>query len=292
MLVSAFAKLNLSLEVLGRRSDGFHEIRSVMQAVDLADRIEIRPAPELTVSCDCPDLEGERNLVWRAARDLAACGGKAPAAEITVSKRIPVGMGLGGGSSDAAAVLLALNEFWELKLPLASLAEIAAGLGSDVPYFLWGGAALSTGRGELVEPLPSRPGVGVTLVCPQSTLENKTARLYSRLTPGHYSDGGVTRLLLQNIMTGQYADELFSNVFEVVALSEFPSLREIYHLVAASAGRRPHLTGAGPALFLMPSNEEECRRVSGALPPSLARAYFVRTLGRAGQRTPFPFSEN
>ena len=280
MLVNALAKVNLCLEVLGRRGDGYHEIRTVMQTIDLADQIEVTPADSLQVECDNPALGGENNLVWLAATAFAKSCGRLPLVNIKVRKGIPVGMGLGGGSSDAAAVILALNELWEADYPLNRLAEIAAGLGSDVPFFLWGGAALASGRGEIVEPLPARPGMPLTLVCPQATLEAKTARLYASLTPASYSDCGVTQRLLQNIMVGQYSDDLLSNAFEGVAFREFLGLKEVFDKVELSVGRRPHLTGAGPAGFLLPSNEDEHQAVSRALQSLGASAYFVRTTGR------------
>ena len=280
MLVSAFAKLNLSLEVLGKRGDGYHEVRTVMQTVDLCDELEIFPSSGLDVRCDDPSLDGESNLVWRAARDVARFRGRLPLVSIYVRKRIPVGMGLGGGSSDAAAVLVALNELWDLRLPLGDLASLAGELGSDVPFFLWGGAALASGRGEVIEPLPARPGLPVTLICPNESLESKTAQIYGRLQPYHFSDGGVTQRLVQEMMSGFYGDNLFVNAFDEAASSEFPSLREVAGAVEAACGRRPHLTGTGPGLFLLPSSEREHAGIQKALPPDLARAYFVRTLGR------------
>ena len=286
MLVSAFAKLNLCLEILGKRGDGYHEVRTVMQAIDLADSIEVRPASELKLRCSIPGLEGENNLGWRAATDLAKHGRRIPMAEISIEKRIPTGMGLGGGSSDAAAVLLALNDLWDLKLPLAQLANIAAGLGSDVPFFLWGGAALAGGRGDDVQPLPSRPGLPVTLICPTETLEAKTAHLYGKLQPQNFSDGGVVQHLIQNIMSGHYPDDMFCNAFESVAMREFPSLTEIYDTVVQATGRRPHMTGAGPALFLLPSSEAECSRVGDALAYEQAQVVPVRTLGRGTPLAP------
>ena len=112
-----------------------------MQAIDLEDEIEIATSDSLSLQCDDPALNDEENLAWRAAVDLAKRAGRLPTVAITIKKHIPVGMGLGGGSSDAAAVILALNEFWELDFPLATLADVAAVLGSDVPYFLWGRGA-------------------------------------------------------------------------------------------------------------------------------------------------------
>ena len=284
MLVRAHAKLNLCLEALGRRPDGFHEVRTVMQAIDLADDLEILPSATLRFRCDDPALEGEHNLVWQAATTLAASCGRLPLAEITLKKHIPVAMGLGGGSSDAAAALLALDKLWGLNLPLERLVEIGSRLGSDVPYFFWGGAALASGRGDIIEPIPARTGVPVTVIFPESTIPSKTASMYGFLGPSDYSDGGVTRRCLQNLMEGLGADDLLYNVFQDLALREFPGLQEIFDAVTQACGRRPHLTGAGPAMFLLPSSEKEHSEVFQALQHHGARAYFVRTLGRSHRK--------
>ena len=284
MLVKAHAKLNLCLEVLERLPSGYHEIRTVMQAIDLADDLEIVPSSTLRVRCDDPALEGEHNLVWQAVTALAASCGRLPLADITLKKRIPVGMGLGGGSSDAAATLQALDEVWGLALPLEKLVEVGSRLGSDVPYFFWGGAALASGRGDIIEPIPARTGVPVTVIFPESTIQSKTASMYGHLGPSDFSDGGVTRRLVQNVMSGQWADELLYNAFEEIALREFPGLEDLYCTVTGACGRRPHLTGAGPAMFLLPSSVREHTAVCQALQPHGAQAYFVRTLGRADRK--------
>ena len=281
MKVAAFAKLNLTLEVLGRRGDGYHNISTVIQAVDLADELEIRPAADLRVECSDPALGGKGNLVGQAAAALAESSGRRPGAHIRINKVIPVGRGLGGGSSDAAAALLALNRVWELDRPLPELCRIGASLGSDVPYFLQGGAAWVEGRGEQVAPLPSKPGVGVILICPGQTWENKTARMYGQLTAAHYSDGGITRRMVENLRAGRLDGELLHNVFTEPALQCFPGLAALYNQVGEIAGRRPCLTGAGPALFLLPAGEPDYLRLANALHPEAAAAYFVRTMGRA-----------
>ncbi len=281
MLIKAHAKINLCLEVLGRRADGYHEIRTVMQAIDLVDDLEIVPSSSLRVMCDDADIEETGNLVWKAANALAASSGLLPRAAITLKKGIPAGMGLGGGSSDAAAILLALNKLWGLDLSLDRLVEIGSLLGSDVPYFFWGGAALASGRGDIIEPVPARPGVPVTLIVPEMTIQSKTARMYGSLVPFDFSDGGVTRRCLQNMMAGQWADDILYNTFEAVALREFPCLDGLFDAVTDACGRRPHLTGAGPAMFLLPSSEREHVSVAQALQPHRAKAYFVRTLGRS-----------
>jgi 4-diphosphocytidyl-2-C-methyl-D-erythritol kinase len=277
--VPAFAKINLTLEVLGRRDDGYHEVKTILQTVDLADALDIQPAPALLVECDDPDLNGEANLVWQVAVALAKSRGIEPKARIFIKKRIPTGMGLGGGSSDAAAALAALNQLWGLFLPMQELAQIAAGAGSDVPFFLWGGAALAEGRGERIRPLTPLLPVPVLLICPNDTMPGKTARLYSRLTPAHYSDGGITRRVLKNWVAGQPVVDSISNVFEEVAFQAFPGLEQLYRRVEELSAARPHLSGAGPALFCLPSSEEEYQRIAKALQSYNVKAYLVHTTG-------------
>lgn len=280
MKTLAFAKINLTLEVLGRRGDGYHEVRTILQTIDLADVIEVSPGPALRVECDDTALRGEANLVWQAAVKLAERGNVEPHAEINVEKHIPAGMGLGGGSSDAASALVALNHLWNLELATEELAEVAAELGSDVSFFLWGGTALAQGRGEQVTPLPAPPPLPVTLVCPRNTMTNKTATLYSRLRPDHYSDGGATGRMIEILTGGQFVGEsvagLISNVFEEVAPEVFLDLARIQQGLG-SLGRF-HICGSGPGLFSLPSGEDEYQRVAQALQSCDVEVYLFHTV--------------
>ena len=160
--IPAFAKINLSLEVIGRRDDGYHDVATILQTIDLADELALEPANTLSVTCDDPGLAGESNIVWRAATNLASRAGILPRARIHITKRIPVAAGLGGGSADAAAALLGLNRMWELNLATPELHQVAATLGSDVPFLLTGGTALATGRGDVLHPLPPLPETHVS----------------------------------------------------------------------------------------------------------------------------------
>ena len=152
MTIEAHAKINWTLEVLGTRPDGYHEIRSVVLPVSLHDTVVLEAAD--TISCEMPgmDVAQDANLAYRAALALKSATGCARGARICVCKRIPAGAGLGGGSADAAAVLNGLNDLWNLHLPKGELCEIAAGVGSDVPALTFGGAVLMEGRGERVTP--------------------------------------------------------------------------------------------------------------------------------------------
>ncbi len=283
----AHAKLNLTFEVLGKRGDGYHEVKTVMQTIGLSDQLVIEHWPTLQVQCDSPELSGEVNLVWKAAAALARSQGIQPRASIRLRKRIPVAMGLGGGSSDAASALRALNELWEISASTDELAEIAAEVGSDVSFFLWGGTALAEGRGELVSPLPPLPPLNLTLVFPDLTINDKTRRMYSRMTPANYSDGGVTRRLAQLLTGGQFVAESIRgcvyNVFQDIAEWEFPALAEMRQAALERGGPELHLCGAGPAMFAIPSSEMEHRAVVEALQPLGVGVYLVTAVGPVAQ---------
>lgn len=153
--IRSFAKVNLALAVLGKRADGYHEIRTVFQSIDLHDDVEIRPSPRLELSCEgLESVPTEQNTVWRAAVALAKAVPPPSGAHILLRKRIPQGSGLGGGSSNAAAALLGLRRFWGLDIPMDKLRPLAAAIGSDVPFFSKGERPLALGAGRKSIPCP------------------------------------------------------------------------------------------------------------------------------------------
>jgi 4-diphosphocytidyl-2-C-methyl-D-erythritol kinase len=182
--VLAPAKLNLFLEILGRRPDGYHEIETLMVAVDLHDRLSLTddPSGAVTLRCDDPTLPtGGDNLVVKAVQRLKAATGCGCGVSITLEKTIPAQAGLAGGSSDAAATLAALDRLWNLRMPTDQLTAVAGTVGSDVAFFLHAPAAVCRGRGERVEPWPLRRALHFVLVCPAIGLS--TAEVYRNLTP-------------------------------------------------------------------------------------------------------------
>lgn len=274
----AYAKVNLTLEVLGPRADGYHEIVSLVQAINLHDTLRLAPADDLSLACNDPALAGEANLVLRAAVLLRREAGVRKGADILLEKRIPAAAGLGGGSADAAAALLSLRRLWGLAVSDAELAEMAASLGSDVPYFLHGGTALVRGRGEIVEPLAEAPPRWLVLLRPPVLLENKTATLYRLLRVEDYDDTSATRVCLDALARGQFpAENLLWNTFEKVAFAAFPGLGEARERLKAAGGRAVHLSGAGPTLFSVFEAVEPAEEARRSLRAAGLEAYLVRS---------------
>jgi 4-diphosphocytidyl-2-C-methyl-D-erythritol kinase len=244
------AKINLTLEVLGERPDGFHNIRSVVQAIDLGDVLNFNLSDKIEVASDNPRFIAEKSLVSEAAARLQKAKGCSQGARVGVEKHIPLSSGLGGDSSDAAAVLWGLNQLWPPKLKPAQLLELAAGLGSDVPFFLHGGTALVEGRGEKVVPLPSLPQSWVVLVIPpMRRVEGKTKQLYSRLKPSHYSHGEITDSMVVGLTKGAVSPSMLFNTFENVAYDFFPKLKLYKEHFLKLGAPHVHLAGSGPTLF-------------------------------------------
>ncbi|MDP2935453.1 MAG: 4-(cytidine 5'-diphospho)-2-C-methyl-D-erythritol kinase, partial [Dehalococcoidia bacterium] len=238
------------MEVLGRYPNGYHQIASVMQTISLADTLTMKKASDFTLECDQPSLSGATNLVLQAAHMFKAATGCPDGARLRLAKGIPEAAGLGGGSSDAAATLRGLNRLSGVGIPRVKLAEMAAALGSDVPFFVYGGAGLAEGRGEIITPLPSPPGVWLALLHPPILLTDKTRKLYEALTPEHYSRGERSQTLAQALKAGEpVKDDLLYNVFEEVAFNVFPGLEGYRQRLLQAGAAGVHLAGSGPTLF-------------------------------------------
>ncbi|MBI4330022.1 MAG: 4-(cytidine 5'-diphospho)-2-C-methyl-D-erythritol kinase [Chloroflexi bacterium] len=278
--VLAPAKINLTLEVLSRRPDGYHEICSVVQAVGLYDELTFEGAEDITLTCEGLDLPPEDNLVVKSARLLGRQTGAAVGARITLRKGIPVGAGLGGGSSDAAATLTALNELWQLGLSRERLAALAAGVGSDVPFFIYGGTALVRGKGETVTPLgPVSPAWVVLLDSLLNVPAGKTAIMYKSLTATDFTDGHYTVRMVQEIREEKRIDEdLLFNVFDRVATVLFPDLQTQRSLMQNEGNGKVTLAGSGPVLCSVLSQETDARNLYGKLLSRGIKVYLAKTL--------------
>jgi 4-diphosphocytidyl-2-C-methyl-D-erythritol kinase len=248
----ANAKINLWLRVVGQREDGFHDIETVFQNVDLADELSFalmaREGVEVSMAYeDVPAVavpKPEDNLVWRAATEMLSRSSGARGARIDVRKRIPTGAGLGGGSADAAATLVATNELLELGLSKERLIEVAAGFGSDTSFSVLGGTALGTGRGELLTPVNS-PSLALVLGLSFEPL--LTGEVYARCSPG--GDGGSEALVAALGAGAEAIAPLLRNDLEQAAFSLRPELREKKKRLLRAGALGALVSGSGPTLF-------------------------------------------
>ena len=285
---TAYAKVNLSLEVLGRSSDGYHNVATVLQTVGLADRLTFELDSELRVECSVPSLSNQDNLAWKAASALRQAAGYRGGARIWIEKGIPTSMGLGGGSSDAGAALVALNRLWSVGMSTAGLEELARILGADVPFFVKGGTALGTGRGDVLRTLKPLARHWLALVCPETSVDGKTGRMYNMLGKSSYTGGTVTRAMVDEIEIGRFPEELLYNVFEEVAFDVFPGLDEVMEDMSAAGVGRVSLSGSGPALFSPVSSEADGKRIIGNLTEKGYRDFLARTVESSPHLTLHP----
>ncbi|MBN2206502.1 MAG: 4-(cytidine 5'-diphospho)-2-C-methyl-D-erythritol kinase [Candidatus Aminicenantes bacterium] len=247
MRIKSFAKINLGLEVLAERPDGYHEIRTVFQSVGLFDvlRISPRAEPVLALAGSDPAVAwDETNLIARAARLLREAYGVRRGAEIFVEKNIPPGTGLGGGSSNAAMALWGLSRLWGLPEDKPGLLSLAGRLGADVPYFLEGGLCLGTGRGDVLTPLPERISRHCLLVLPPFPVP--TALVYGNLDPALTSEGKAGRIdaFLRTDELGVLDNGLEETIFRL-----FPRIEGIKSLLQSLGPEVSLVSGSGSAVF-------------------------------------------
>lgn len=280
LTVLAPAKLNLTLEVLAKRRDGFHEIRSVIQTINLCDSLHFQLSQNIEFKSSMPDLIPEDSLVSKATSLLRQATGCSNGATIEVSKRIPLVSGLGGDSSDAAAILRGLNKLWGLGLSQPELLELASQLGSDVAFFVYGGTAVVKGRGEVVTPLPPLPHMWVVLMVPPvPRMPGKTERLYASLKARHYTDGQITdRLVAWLTGGGEVTPSSLSNVFDDVALDSFTGLGEYWQQFLEAGAQEVHLAGSGPSLFALIKDKAQAEKLYLNLQQQGLESYLTDTL--------------
>lgn len=256
----AFAKLNLTLDVLGKRDDGYHDLKSVMQTISIRDDIEIDigTGKPWTLECDKDDIPtDERNLAWKAAKIYLDAMGKDPdGLSIRITKRIPSQAGMGGGSADAAAVLRALNRHYGEPLSILALAELGAQVGSDVPFCTLCGTAMVEGRGERLRKLPDMPDC-VFVVC-KPDFSVSTPELYAKIdqcTIAKHPDNQAMESAILAGDLGRVAENVW-NVFDPVVTEEHLELNYIKSLCNTYGALTQQMTGSGSAVFaIMPSFE-------------------------------------
>lgn len=282
MSIKAPAKINLSLDVLYKRPDGYHEVKMVMTTIDLADRIELVALPEEDairivsqnrfVPDDC------RNLAYQAAKLLKETFSIRQGVAISITKHIPVAAGLAGGSSDAAATLRGLNKLWQLGLTMDELAELGAKIGSDVAFCVYGGTALATGRGEIITPIASPPPCWVVLAKPPIGVS--TAEVYRNLELERVSHPDVDAMV-RAIERQDYAAicRLVGNVLEEVTLKKYPEVAHIKEQMKRFGADAVLMSGSGPTVFGLIEHDSRMQRVYNGLRGFCDQVFVVRMLG-------------
>jgi 4-diphosphocytidyl-2-C-methyl-D-erythritol kinase len=256
LAVKAYAKINLALDVLYKREDGYHQVEMIMQAIDLADTVHLyRQEREITVEATSPGLACDNtNLAYKAANLLKSTFKIGRGVHIMLDKKIPIAAGLAGGSADAAGVLKGLNTLWDLKLTMMELEKFGASLGSDVPFCLRGGTMLATGRGEILMPLPDLPVCYVVLAKPQASVS--TAWVYGQYKPenaGRHPDtAGMIECLKRSDCAGVVTR--ICNVLESVTMTPHPEISELKEYMLKYGAMNSLMSGSGPTVFgLVPS---------------------------------------
>lgn len=278
------AKINLSLDVLGKREDGYHEVEMVMTTVDLFDRIDFfeHSDPDIRVGSSSGLIpSGTHNLAYQAAHLLQERYAVRRGVSIYIRKNIPVSAGLAGGSSDAAATLRGLNRFWQLGLTLDELAALGEEIGSDVPFCVYGGTALVTGRGEKVQPLSAPPPCWVVLAKP--ALSVSTKEVYQALNVDRLIGRPRTEEMVRAIAHQDYDRmcTLTCNVLEEVTMKLYPEVRIYKQLIQRFSADAVLMTGSGPTVFALLRAEHKVSRLVNALNGFCHEVYAVRLLGNA-----------
>lgn len=280
LYVKAPAKINLTLDVLYKRPDNYHEIEMIMTTVDLADRIGLK-ATESGIHIESADRfvpSDSRNLAYQAAKLLKDTFNIKSGVIISLEKQIPVAAGLAGGSSDAAATLKGLNQLWKLNLSLDELAELGAKIGSDVSFCVYGGTALAKGRGEIIEHLPAPPHCWVVLAKP--TIGVSTADVYGAFNPdkAHHPETGK---MIEALEQGDYqgmCDHL-GNALESVTLGMHPEVAQIKEQMKKFGADAVLMSGSGPTVFGLVQQEARIPRIYNGLRGFCGEVYVVRLIG-------------
>ena len=286
----AYAKINLGLDVIRRRSDGYHEVKMIMQTVGIYDVLTFRKkeqlegSPQITIALELKEAQGvafskeelpcdKSNLIYKAAALIMETYDIKEGVEITLQKNIPIAAGMAGGSTDAAAVFHGLNELFSLSMNLEDMKKLGVKIGADVPYCIMGGTALSEGIGEILTPLPAPPKANLLIAKPDINVSTKFVyeNLHADTLQFHPDIDGMAEALKAGSLTG--ITDRMSNVLETVTVKEYPVINQIKEEMLKSGARNALMSGSGPTVFGVYENEEAAKKAYEA----------VKELGLAGQ---------
>ncbi len=276
--LKAPAKINLSLDALYKREDGYHEVEMVMTTIDLADRLELEliSSDEIILDVRAHFIPNDhRNLVYQAALLLKEKYNVRMGARITLDKQIPVSAGLAGGSTDAAAALKGLNELWKLGLSLEELAELSARIGSDIAFCLYGGTAFATGRGEVIQKLPMVPSCWIILAKPSISISTPSVYKELKLDEVEHPD---TKRMLAGIEAGDLDAicDSMGNVLESVTLEKNPKVKQLKQKMLEFGADAAMMSGSGPTVFAIVKQYSRAKRVYNGLRGFCSEVYMVR----------------
>ncbi len=281
--VEGNAKINLTLDILGKRPDGYHEVAMVMQSIGLSDTVEMEKTDgpiELTINV--PWLKAdEKNLAWRAAALLKEEYKLAGGVRMKLTKRIPVAAGLAGGSTDAAAVLRGMKELYALDISEERLCELGAQLGSDIPFCLLGGTMLSTGRGEVLKRLPDLPATWVVLAKPRISVS--TAWAYQNYDAQGAKEHPDNERIQQEIARGdrKAVAGLLCNVLESVTIKKYDVISQYKQMMLQQGAMASMMSGSGPTVFGLAERKETADRIAAYMREHTdAYVYVIRTTGK------------
>ena len=283
----SFAKINLHLQVIGRRVDGFHDLCTVFQTISLDDTLTVSPGSSIALTCGENTIPaGRENLIVRAAHALQEKCGVSRGAKIHLEKRIPAPGGLGGGSSNAATALLALRKLWDLDMTTEELHGVASTLGSDVPFFLYGGTALGMGRGEIVEPIEDFRAEFMLVVAPDTAVATREAfkRLNTRALTKQESKRKL-QICRFDLESADFRYTSFKNDFETTVFAAYPEVERVKNTLLDLKADRAMLSGSGGSVFAIFDREETRQAAMKALDREVNwRKFAVATISRDGYR--------
>lgn len=260
--IKAMAKVNLGLDVVGRRANGYHDVKMVMQTVNLYDTLTLTKIEEgIRITSNTGELPlNEDNLIYKAARQLMEYTGKKMGVSIHLKKRIPIAAGMAGGSTDAAATLLGLNELYNLNLTKETLAQVGVKIGADVPYCIYGGTCLSEGIGEVLTKLPDAPDCYLVIAKPPISVSTKYVyeNLHIENVVKHPDIDGMVRAIREADPEGVISR--MENVLENVTIKRYPQIAAIKESLLANGARGALMSGSGPTVFGIFETENEAKR--------------------------------
>lgn len=280
--VKTRAKINLTLDVLRKREDGYHEVEMIMQSIDLYDELEFKVTEgEITIRCDHPEVpEYEGNIVYTIAKMLKKDFRVEKGIDIRIHKNIPVAAGLAGGSTNGAGALSALNELWGLHIEPSQLMDLGKRVGADIPFCLRGGTAVARGIGEKLEPLEALPATWMVLIKPELSIS--TPWVYSNLVLDRLDKRPGTREAIRAINHGRIEEAIphLHNVLEEVTIAAYPEIKEIKNHLENLGVKKALMSGSGPSVFGLCESYQQAENIYELVKDHYKDAFLVKTYNK------------